>query len=192
MQLQRIGVLGAFLVVFAASCDRAESGSSGSGVQPVTAAPASSEAERVASRCAERWKKVAAANWIEAYDYLPPEERKVLTIVDYLQGKSRHRYEHPDVPEVLEVKGDLAFVAVASMWTPVHPALSNVKLGPGESLTQYLEMIETWKKTEGEWYYADAAPNREFFATHPEVRRPTAKAPPTGGTAPVAPPSGGR
>ncbi|MFN0008529.1 MAG: hypothetical protein ACKVXR_11555 [Planctomycetota bacterium] len=191
MQLQRIRVLGAFTLLLAAACGRTEPGPVGSGDQPSATASTSSEAERVASRSAERWKKVAAKDWIAAYDFLPPEERKVLSIVEYLQGKSKHLYENPDVPEVLEVKDDVAFVSVASMWTPTHPALANVKLGPGESLTQYLEMIETWKKTEGQWYYADAMPIREFFVAHPDVPRPAAKTPPTGGALPGTPSSAG-
>lgn len=191
MQLQRIGVFGAFLFVLAASCHPTESGQGSAGDQTATAGSTPSESERIALRAAERWKRVAAANWIEAYDFLPPAERKTLTLVDYLQGKSKHLYENPDVPEVLEVKVDVAFVSVASMWTPMHPALASVKLGPGESLTQRLEMIETWKQTEGEWYYADATPIREFFVAHPEVPRPTAKASSTGDAVPSTPTSGG-
>jgi hypothetical protein len=191
MQLQRIGVFGAFLFVLAAGCRPAESEQGGAGGPSATTPSTPTESERIALRSAERWKKVAAANWIEAYDYLPPDERKTLAIVDYLQGKSKHRYESPDVPEVLEVKGDVAYVAVASMWTPTHPALATVKLGPGESLTQRLEMIETWKRVEGEWYFAENATVREFFVAHPEVPRPTAKAPSNSDAATRVPPSGG-
>jgi hypothetical protein len=174
MHLQRIGAFGAVLfLLIAAACDRT---SPAQGNPPAGAAAPSNDLERVATRCTERWKRVDAANWIEAYEYLPPAERKILTLVDYLQGKSKHRFEKPEKPEVLELKDGVAFVSVACMWTPVHPALANVKLGPGESLTERVEMIETWKLTEGEWYFAEATPTREFFVAHPDVPRPTPKA----------------
>jgi hypothetical protein len=181
MQAQHTAVFGAFLIVLAAGCDRAESGQGAGGGEPTAATSTLSELERIALRAEERWKRVAAENWIEAYDYLPPDERKTLTLMDYLQGKTRHRYESPEAPEVLQVEGDVAYVWTACMWTPVHPALANVKLGPGESLTERLEAVETWKRTAGEWFYADVTPVREFFAAHPDVRQPSPKAPSSGG-----------
>lgn len=186
MQFQRIGVFGAVLFfLISPGCDRA---SPGQGGQTSGTPSASSDLEHVTLRCSERWKRVGAANWIEAYDFLPPAERKILTLVDYLQGKSRHRYENPEPPEILEMKDNQAFISVACMWTPVHPALANVKLGPGESLTQRVEMIETWKKTEGEWYFAEATPIQEFFVAHPDVPRPAPKS--SAGAAPGSEPPG--
>jgi len=146
-----------------------------------TTAPAMNDSERVLHRCTERWKKVAAGDWIEAYDFQAPALRKTQTISDYLMGKANHRYESPETPELLELTDDRAYVYVACLWTPTHEALKTIKLQPGQSLTEHLEMVETWRKSENEWFYANALSVPEFFNVNPLVKKPAPRAPAAGG-----------
>ena len=122
-------------------------------------------------RCTKRWEKVMHGDWIEAYDYLAPSERKNSSIQDFLKGKTNHRYENLERPRALKLQGDEGYVLVACLWTPIHPALHNLDLGK-EDLTRRLEMVETWRRGEGDWYYLKAEYPSDFFAAHPEIPRP--------------------
>jgi len=132
--------------------------------------------ERVVARSAERWRRVAAAEWVEAYSYLAPSVRKTTDLGTYLRGKATHVYEKPGEPQVLELSGDTAFLRATATWTPRHPLLDKVELEPGQTLTQAIEMIETWSWVDGDWFFVRADQPAEFFNDRPDLR----PAPPPG------------
>ncbi|MBK7876416.1 MAG: hypothetical protein IPJ77_11785 [Planctomycetes bacterium] len=140
---------------------------------PVAAVPAKPEAtpERLLERANERWQKIVKADWIQAYDYLSPEQKRQMPISQYLQNKQNHRYENPKLGEVLRCDGTDAFLRMTVLWTPQHPKVKEVKLEPGQTLTQDVEMYESWRWAEGDWTYVRAQRPDEFFQDHPEFLR---------------------
>ncbi len=153
----------------------------GCDVKPAQAAPtpavgavvnkAEPTQERVLARMTDRWQKVVKADWIQAYDFLSPEQKRQMPISQYLQNKQNHRYENARVGEVLLCDGKDAFVKVTVLWTPQHPRVKEVKLEPGQTLTQEVEMYESWRWAEGDWTYVRAQRPDEFFQDHPEMLR---------------------
>jgi len=125
--------------------------------------------ERVIQRSGDRWKLIAKQSWIEAYDFLTPEQKKAMTVSQYIQGKSNHGYDNPRVGDVLKIEKDQAYVRVSALWTPHHPQLAKVKLEPGQSLTEDIDMIETWRFVGNDWYYLRAQNEEEFFKHHPDL-----------------------
>jgi len=158
-------------------CSQADGGASGeAAAQVAPAASKEASAERLLERCAERWGHVSQGNWIEAYEFFAPAERKTSSLQQFLKGKDHHRYEKPEQPQLLKLNGDTGKVLVASMWTPTHPALHKVDLGQ-DSMTQRLEVVETWRWMEGDWYYLSAESAQEFFLANPGMTRPASDAP---------------
>ncbi|MFO1010159.1 MAG: hypothetical protein U1F29_08870 [Planctomycetota bacterium] len=129
--------------------------------------------ERLLARANERWQKVIQADWIQAYDYLSPDQKRQVPIGQYLQNKQNHRYENPRLGEVLRCDGKDAFLKVTVLWTPQHPKVREVKLEPGQTLTQEVEMYESWRWAEGDWTYVRAQRPDEFFQEHSELLRAT-------------------
>ena len=136
-------------------------------------APVAPKAEpteaRLSERVADMWKKKARKEWVETYDFLAPEMRKALPIGMYLQNKESHEYTNPVVHEVMRIDDKIGYVRLSVTWTPHHPQLSKVKLEPGQTLTQDLEIIETWMWVDGDWYQARVPQSpEEFFEEHPD------------------------
>lgn len=129
-------------------------------------------AERLAQRAKERWEKIAKADWIEAYDFLTAEQKQAMPLAQYLSGKQNFEYANPVVKEVLKVEGDHGYVRVSTRWTPHHPQFKKVKLEPGQTLTQEIELIETWNFSDGDWLYLRPQREEEFFAEHSELLKP--------------------
>jgi hypothetical protein len=127
--------------------------------------------ERLVERSKARWKLVADKNWIEAYDFSAPEVKKMVSLAQYLPGKSNHEYANPVVGEVVKIEKDQGYVRASSMWTPHHPDLARVKLEPGQSLTEQVDVIESWHFVDGDWWYVRAQNEEEFFHAHPELLR---------------------
>lgn len=142
-------------------------------VQTVSAAPAAPVLqptnERVAARALARWENIAKADWIAAYEYLSPEQKKATPIGMYLQNKSHHKYENPTVQNVLQNDGKNAIIRITCLWTPVHELIKTVKLEPGQTLTQEVEMYESWRWADGDWTYMRAQRPEDFFQEHPEL-----------------------
>lgn len=134
--------------------------------------PASANAptpERLRARSVARWTVIARGDWIDAYTYLTPEQQRGVTIAQFLSGKNFHTYANPSVDRVVAVEETRGYLAVRALWTPQHPDLQRVKLEPGQSLTEELRMIETWRWSGDDWYFVDAAREGEFFAAHPAL-----------------------
>lgn len=120
-----------------------------------------------------RWASVSKADWIAAYDYLTPEQKQVLPLAQYLPNKANHEYSNPTVGVVVKIDGEQGYVRATALWTPHHPQLSQVKLEPGQSLTQELKMIETWRWIDGDWLYVTAEGDTDFLEKHPELLKAT-------------------
>lgn len=125
--------------------------------------------ERLQERAAARWENITRADWIAAYEYLSPDQKKVTPIGTYLQNKSHHKYENPKVQSVLQNDGKNAILRMTCLWTPVHELIKTVKLEPGQTLTQDVEMYETWRWADGDWTYVRAQRPEDFFHEHPEL-----------------------
>jgi hypothetical protein len=154
--------------------------------QPVPVAPPVIQAtpERALARCQARWAFGVQGKWVEAYDFHAPEVKKDMPLARYLGGMQVHRYENMRATEVLAVQGDKAFVRVSGLWTPIAPEVQRVKLDPGQTLTQEITMIETWRFVDGDWCYVVPERDTEFFEKHPELLKQ-----PKEGDKPAAPPA---
>jgi hypothetical protein len=128
-------------------------------------------------RASARMNLIASGDWISAYDYTAQDARKVLKLQDFLAKKDSHRYEKPKVEEVLRNDGTIGFVRLTMLWTPTDRRLKDVELEPGQSLTQEIEMYQTWSWSGSEWMYVRGQGPREFFEEHRELLRKGAGAP---------------
>jgi len=126
-------------------------------------------ADRLRTRALTRWTVVARGDWIDAYTYLTPEQQRGVTVAQFLSGKNFHTYASPSVDRIVAVEDSYGYVATRALWTPQHPDLQRVKLEPGQSLTEELHMIETWRWAGDDWYFVEAAREGEFFAAHPAL-----------------------
>jgi hypothetical protein len=158
------------LACFSCSCD---AGAPVPPVAPVATSPKvvlQPTAERALARSQERWNLVMKADWVAAYDFQTPEVKKSMPLGKYLGSVQMHKYENAKALEVLAVEKDHAYVRISTLWTPQHPNMAHVKLEPGESLTQEVVMIETWRWVDGDWSF-QYPPKRddEFFKDHPEL-----------------------
>lgn len=142
--------------------------------------------ELLLQRANDRWGKIVKADWIEVYDYLTPEQKQQVPLAQYLQNKQSHKYENPRVAEVLKNDGRVAYVHVFALWTPIHERLKQVHLEPGQTLTQEVEMYESWRWQQGEWLYIRAERPDEFFAAHRELLQGDSKEPAKADSAPTA------
>ena len=148
---------------------------------PTSASPAAAVAkavpqpthERLLERSAQRWKHICAKEWVEAYDFLTPEQKRILSVAQFLQGKDSHNYANARPLEVLSQVDDMAYVRSFAIWTPSHPSLAKVKLEPGQTLTQELEMMETWRWVDGDWGFVKAERPSDFYSEHPDLLKKT-------------------
>lgn len=129
--------------------------------------------EHLVERSKARWNLIAQKNWIEAYAFSAPEIQKNVSLAQYLAGKNTHEYTDPKVGEVLRIQKDQGYVRVTVAWTPHHPDLQKVKLEPGQSLTETIDMIETWHFTDGDWSYVKAQNEEDFFHAHADLLKNT-------------------
>lgn len=121
---------------------------------------------RLEERSMARWTAVARGDWISAYDFQTTEQ-KLVPLAQYLQGKDHHVYANPAIERVLQVGRTEAFLLVRVVWTPKHPDLQRVQLQPGESLTEEIRMVESWRWDGEDWCYVRAERTEEFFQEHP-------------------------
>jgi len=142
--------------------------------QPVAPAVAKTPTdEGLLARARTRWAAIDKEDWIEAYNFISPDVRKVNPISKYLQGKENHRYDNPVVESVFskdEAKG-VAYVRSRVLWTPQHPQLKTLKLDPGQTLTEEVPIVESWKWIQNDWYFVEQEGADKFFEAHPELLR---------------------
>lgn len=138
-------------------------------VTPVAAERTSGPtAASLEERSRARWAAVCRGDWIAAYEFQTAEQ-KLMPLARYLQGKDHHVYANPAVERVIEVGKSDGYLVVRVVWTPIHPELQRAKLEPGQSLTEELRMIETWRWEGEEWGYVRAQRPDDFDRDHPEL-----------------------
>jgi len=155
-----------------AACAPSGNESKAAPVAPV-AAPKTPTDEGLLARARARWGLIDTEDWIGAYNFITPEVRKANPIGKYLQGKENHRYDNPVVESILskdESKGQ-AYVRSRVVWTPQHPQIKTLKLEPGQSLTEEVPIVETWKWHKDDWYFVEQEGADKFFEEHPQLLR---------------------
>ena len=163
--------LAATLALTIAACDH-DAGAANKAVQtatPVVPPPIAPTEERVVQRATERWAKVTKSDLIAAYDFYVPEAKREQSLASFMGRMEVHKYEDARVLEVVGLKDNLAYLRVSTLWTPVHEMAKKVKLQPGESLTERISMIETWRFVGGDWCYVRPDDETDFFQQHPEL-----------------------
>lgn len=128
---------------------------------------------RLLERARARWDAMAKAEWIQVYDFCSPELKKTVALSNFLSGKEKHKYENPVVDGVLQLDPvkQQALVRSHVLWTPMHAELKRVKLDPGQTLTQEVPMVETWRWEKDEWVFVEQEGTDKFFEKHPELLR---------------------
>jgi hypothetical protein len=139
--------------------------------------PIGPTAERAVQRSQERWADVSKGDLVAAYDLYVPEAKRAQTLASFLTRMQVHKYEDPRVDEVVGVNKDEAYLRVSALWTPLLEQTKHVKLEPGQSLTQRISMIETWRFVGGDWCYMKPDEEVDFFQAHPEFLKHGAGAP---------------
>ena len=154
------------------ACEPEETNAAAGASSPEPAAAAhEATLERLMQRVSERTELTCAAEWIEAYDFLHPNVRRSMTLVQFLQGKDRHSYAEPSRPELVHRDGDTAYVTYSVLWTP------RLDMTPGNvpadwDPTQRIEWIETWEHDGSDWSMLWPVQDlREFYEDHPELLR---------------------
>jgi hypothetical protein len=130
--------------------------------------PSVPDLTQVEARSAARWELVVAQDWIQAYDFIPPQIRAVSSLGQFVSGKEHHEYRNPSRPRLIGSEKDLAYVELSVLWEPHHPILQTVRDKP-DDMTEELHMVETWKWQDGQWYFFGNARQNEFLAEHPEI-----------------------
>lgn len=164
------------LVAFLPACD-SSTGAPPPVVTPVvTPAPVAAPvvkneptAERVKTRSQDHWAKMAKGDWVAVHDMLAPEVRSTQPLAKYLAQVQFHKYDNPVVLEVIAIEKDAAYVRCSALWTPTHPEVSRVKLEPGQTLTQEINVVESWRWAEGDWTYVKMERDNEFFEAHADL-----------------------
>ncbi|MFO1010161.1 MAG: hypothetical protein U1F29_08880 [Planctomycetota bacterium] len=124
--------------------------------------------EGVEARSRARWEAVCRGDWIAAYDFQTAEQKHV-PLAQFLQGKDHHVYANPAIERVISVGRTDAYLLVRVVWTPTHPELQRVRLQPGETLTEEIRLVETWRWEGSEWGFVRGERVEEFYAAHPEL-----------------------
>lgn len=135
------------------------------------AAPAKPEPTeaRVRERSLARWDLVCRGEWIDAYELLTFEQRRAVTLAQYLGQTEHHHYANPSIERVLAVGPTDAYLVARVVWTPSHPQLLKAELPAGKSHTEELTMVESWRWDGDDWYYVRAQREDEFQKDHPEI-----------------------
>jgi hypothetical protein len=166
----------AVLCLATSGCDSHDVAAQNGSTMTGTADKAAATPARLVDRSNDRWKRIAKKEWIEAYDFLTPEQKQGMSVSQYVQGKTNHEYANPRVGEVIKLEKDQGYVRVSALWTPHHPQLAKVKLEPGQTLTEDIDMIETWRFVGGDWYYVRAQNEEDFFQHHANLLKKSADA----------------
>lgn len=128
------------------------------------------DADSLRARSLARWESICRKDWIAAYDF-QTQEQKALPLVKYLQGKDHHEYANPAIEDVIAIDGDNGYLWARVVWTPVHPEVKRVKLEPGQTLTEEIRMVESWRWDGTDWGYVRAQRGDEFFKEFPQFEQ---------------------
>src|SRR5205085_10661656 len=112
-------------------------------------------------------------------DLLAPDVQREQPVAQFLQRKNFHVYKDMRVTEVVAHKDDQISLRVRGRWTPQHPEVKRVKLEPGQTLTQDVEMIEIWRWIGGDWYLQRPMRAEEFLEQFPELQSQGAQSTPS-------------
>ncbi|MBL8861545.1 MAG: hypothetical protein JNK02_05990 [Planctomycetes bacterium] len=144
------------------------------GPGPVKPKPAVVKAEPTDEAALARsriyWANAEKKDWIPNYDLLGPELRGQQSPTMFLQGKTNHIYEGMRAQEVVARKDDLIFLRVTGRWTPNLPQIKNVRLEPGQTLTQDIEIIEVWRWMRDAWFLERPLRPDEFLEQFPDLQ----------------------
>lgn len=178
LDITRLALLALGLGLVAPSCD--EDAPAPKPAQPAATKPAAVKREPTAAAALERarqyWASAEKGDWIATYDYLAPEIQREQPVAGYLQRKQYHIYKNMKVMEVVAQKDDQIFLRTSGLWTPNHPEVKKVKLEPGQTLTQDIEMIEIWRWVGDQWCLMRPLRPEEFLEQFPDLQ-PKAPAP---------------
>lgn len=170
LDITRLALLALALGVVVPSCD--EDAPPAKPAAP--AQPAAAKREPTAAAALERarqyWANAEKGDWIATYDFLSPELQREQPVASYLQRKANHIYKNMRVIEVVAQKDDQIFLRVGGLWTPNHPEVKKVKLEPGQTLTQDVEMIEIWRWVGDQWCLLRPLRPEEFLEQFPELQ----------------------
>ncbi len=179
-----LSFLAAGALCLAPACNDHTEAGSGDGQSASTdqaAAPAAEEAPAEAEsvgdaaalerRAAERWQLIEKEDWIQSYDYLAPQLRRQQPLGEYLSGSTDHHYIVKTNPAFIARDDRLGYLQVIVEWTPTHAELATAANVDDGSLTQDIDMTETWGFHEGEWYFLKAQRSSDFRKQNPKVFR---------------------
>lgn len=173
--LTRLALLALGLGLVAPSCDSgtqaaAPGATTSAAVTPPAPAKRTPTPEDALRRSREYWAAAEKADWVATYDYLSPELQKEQPLANFLERKKQHIYKNMRVHEVVAQKDDQIFLRVGGLWTPNHPEVKKVKLEPGQTLTQDVEMIEIWRWVGEEWRLQRPLRPEEFLELYPDLQ----------------------
>ncbi len=151
--------------------DDAAQSSAASDEAVVDAAP---DLDKVSARAAARWDAIVAGDWIQAYDYMTPDAKKLVSLASFLGGKEYHEYRNPTKAFIIDSVGDEAYLEFSVLWETHNPQVVIAANNPGD-LTQEMHIIETWTWQDGEWFWVATERTKEFMAAHPEVGKDKAQ-----------------
>jgi len=124
--------------------------------------------ESLVARSAARWNLIEGADWIQAYDFLVPEAKRLQSLTQYIGGKENFEYRNPSEPKVIGNDELLYYVEVSVLFEPHHPILETVRNRP-DDMTEELHIVETWRAIDGEWFWVNNARQGDFLKAHPEI-----------------------
>jgi len=191
LDLTRLALLALALGVVVPACDGTAPPAKPQ--DPAAVAPAAvvkrePTGEAALARARAYWASAEKGDWIAAYDYLSPEFQRQQPAALYLQSRANHIYKNMRVLEVIGQKDDLIFLRITGLWTPNHPETKRVKLEPGQTLTQDVEMIEVWKWVGDQWFLQRPLRPEEFLEEYPDLQSASA-APAQADQPPAVPPA---
>ncbi|MBK9129525.1 MAG: hypothetical protein IPM13_17320 [Phycisphaerales bacterium] len=163
----RLALLALGLGILAPACDK-----DAPPAQPAPAPAVKREPTQAAAleRSRQFWASAEKGDWIATYDLLAPELQREQPAAVYLDRKKNHIYKNMRVLEVVAQKDEQIFLRVAGQWTPNHPKVREVKLEPGQTLTQDIEMIEVWRWVGDQWCLLRPLRPEEFLEQYPDLQ----------------------
>jgi len=125
--------------------------------------------DTLTARALARWQLIENEDWIQAYSFLGDISRRHQDLGQYLSGSSDHHYLIKSSPQFVAADEKFAYVQVLVEWTPTHPALLQANNVDQGTLTQDIDMIETWTWQGDDWYFLTGVRESEFRAAHPSL-----------------------
>lgn len=177
------------LGLFFSSCEDTTAAPAGTSPGLATVAGATTEAKptarRLVQRAAERWDLICRAGdqsklWIDVYDYEAPAARDAVPLSRFLGNKEDFHYDNPSAPVPLLIEDDTAYVSVNVIWEAGKHSKIGAQsgvVGADPNRIEFLDMVETWKFVEGDWYFLGPAVRRvDFLEENPDIVRRAQKA----------------